>query len=211
MDIIINNLNVIYAVALLASFGVLIRISVAFAGQNWIKSASHSVTLILLPIITYCITSVISGNIALSLGMVGALSIVRFRNPVKSPFELVVYFLMISLGICAAVSFKWLLLLGVSSCSLLISIELLNRANKKLLGRPLFLASFSEGNSLHTIDILSDTHIADIAEMFELIAMHKSGDDYGYRLATADREKALQITEVFKEDPRIKRISYVAA
>ena len=61
---------------------------------------------LLLPIVTYAITSVISDNIALSLGMVGALSIVRFRNPVRSPFELSVYFLLISLGICASVSLK---------------------------------------------------------------------------------------------------------
>ena len=35
----------------------------------------------------------------LSLGMIGALSIVRFRNPIRSPFELTVYFLSITLGI----------------------------------------------------------------------------------------------------------------
>ena len=45
------------------------------------------------------ITKVISGNIALSLGMVGALSIVRFRHPVKSPLELALYFLLVTTGI----------------------------------------------------------------------------------------------------------------
>ena len=64
--------------------------------------------LVLLPIITYIITQVISGNIALSLGMVGALSIVRFRNPVGSPLELTVYFCAITMGISAGVSLKWL-------------------------------------------------------------------------------------------------------
>ena len=42
---------------------------------------------------------VISSSIALSLGMVGALSIVRFRTPVKNPIELVMYFLLITMGI----------------------------------------------------------------------------------------------------------------
>ena len=95
-------------VALLVS-SIFLREAVIFSGQNWIKTASHSVTLLILPIITYVITSVIAGNIALSLGMVGALSIVRFRNPVKSPFELVVYFLMITAGISAGVDLKWLI------------------------------------------------------------------------------------------------------
>ena len=49
--------------------------------------------------IGYLITEVISSNIALSLGMVGALSIVRFRTPVKSPLELVNYFMLITIGI----------------------------------------------------------------------------------------------------------------
>jgi histidyl-tRNA synthetase len=45
------------------------------------------------------ITSSISTNIALSLGMVGALSIVRFRTPIKNPVELLIYFLLIASGI----------------------------------------------------------------------------------------------------------------
>ena len=65
----------------------------------------------MLPVITLSITFVISGNIALALGMVGALSIVRFRNPVKNPFELVVYFLLITVGIAMAVKIKYGILL----------------------------------------------------------------------------------------------------
>ena len=82
----LDNIVVITAL-LISSFAV--RQAVVYAGQNWIKTFSHTLTLFMLPIVTYTITSVISDNIALSLGMIGALSIVRFRNPVKSPFELV--------------------------------------------------------------------------------------------------------------------------
>ncbi len=46
----------------------------------------------------------ISGNLGLSLGMIGALSIVRFRTPIKSPLELVVYFVLIVIGISITVS-----------------------------------------------------------------------------------------------------------
>ena len=68
---------------------------------------------ILLPVITLVITKVISGNLALSLGMIGALSIVRFRNPVKNPFELVMFFALITIGISMAVNWKWGILLTV--------------------------------------------------------------------------------------------------
>ena len=46
----------------------------------------------------------IAGNLGLSLGMIGALSIVRFRTPVKSPIELVFYFVLIVLGISITVA-----------------------------------------------------------------------------------------------------------
>tara|TARA_B100000214_G_scaffold352444_1_gene307681 strand:- start:462 stop:965 length:504 start_codon:yes stop_codon:yes gene_type:complete len=57
-----------------------------------------------LPAVGFVITSVISGNIALSLGMVGALSIVRFRSPIKNPYELVSYFYLITVGIATSVN-----------------------------------------------------------------------------------------------------------
>ncbi len=58
----------------------------------------------LLPVTGFVITSTISNNIALSLGMVGALSIVRFRTPIKNPLELVIYFYLITLGIVTNVN-----------------------------------------------------------------------------------------------------------
>ena len=78
------------------------RFSLTFTGQAWAKSHAQTVTFMLL-IITYVITKTISGNIALSLGMIGALSIVRFRHPVKSALELVIYFALITIGIATSV------------------------------------------------------------------------------------------------------------
>ena len=49
------------------------------------------------------ITTVIGSNIALSIGMIGALSIVRFRTPIRTPYELVHYFSLLTIGISAKV------------------------------------------------------------------------------------------------------------
>ena len=107
--------NKFLALSLLILMGLFLRIVLQIFGQTWIKTKAHTSTILLLPIITYVITNVISGNIALSLGMVGALSIVRFRNPVRSPLELSVYFGAITMGIAASVSLQWLLFLALSS------------------------------------------------------------------------------------------------
>ena len=108
-----NNVEIIKQIAFLLVCGLLLRVVLQVIGQRWAMTFPQTMTFLLLPIVTYAITSVISDNIALSLGMVGALSIVRFRNPVRSPFELSVYFLLISLGICASVSLKVAIVLAV--------------------------------------------------------------------------------------------------
>ena len=53
----------------------------------------------IMSLITFLIIMVVKSSLALSLGLVGALSIVRFRTPIKEPEELVYLFLSISLGL----------------------------------------------------------------------------------------------------------------
>ena len=66
-----------------------------------------------LPSLGYVITTVIGTNIALSLGMVGALSIIRFRTPVRSPYELIIYFALLTMGIATTVNFKYAIILFI--------------------------------------------------------------------------------------------------
>ncbi len=84
--------------------GTLSNIILVFSGENFLDSKHNKLTFSLLPPIATSITFAISGDIALSLGMVGALSIVRFRTPVRNPFELVIYFYLITIGISSAVN-----------------------------------------------------------------------------------------------------------
>ena len=72
--------------------------------DNFISGTYQNFVFSLLPVTGLVITSTISDNIALSLGMVGALSIVRFRTPIKNPLELVIYFYLITLGIITNVN-----------------------------------------------------------------------------------------------------------
>lgn len=129
------------------------RILLEFLGQRWITTVAHTATLVLLPILTYVITGVISGNIALSLGMVGALSIVRFRNPVRSPLELSVYFGSITMGIAASVNLMWLFFLVFSVMTAAGALVMMNYLSLIFLKRPFFYASFSEGNALSTLNL----------------------------------------------------------
>ena len=147
------------AISILILMGLTLRVILQFFGQTWIQTKAHTATILVLPIITYVITNVISGNIALSLGMVGALSIVRFRNPVRSPLELSVYFGAITMGIAASVSLQWLIFLVIAISMAIITLIFVSKASISLFSVPFFSASFSEGNSLSSISIVSKGQI----------------------------------------------------
>ena len=135
------------------------RILLQSMGQRWVVTYAHTFTIVALPVITFVITSVISGNIALSLGMVGALSIVRFRNPVRSPLELCVYFASITMGISASVDLKWLAFFVVSMLIVIILLSISSKISIKLFKKKFFFISFTEGNSLSTLEVSSKNKI----------------------------------------------------
>ena len=103
----LSNLEFLLFVVVSIFCGLSFRFSLGYAKQLWSQTYHYNLTFSLLPAITMVITTLIAGNIALSLGMIGALSIVRFRNPVKNPFELVIFFGLITIGIAMAINYKY--------------------------------------------------------------------------------------------------------
>ena len=158
MDLLIENINKIITIISLFSISIYFRVVLQALGQTWIKTISHTSTIVILPIITYIITNVISGNIALSLGMIGALSIIRFRNPVKNPLELVMFFGLLTIGIGLSVKVILGVLLTFGICIALVVVDKLNLYLKKN-GKGLFSISFDDGILNNVIEISSSTSI----------------------------------------------------
>ena len=210
IDYILLNQDKIVAIMVLVFFALLTRTSVGIHQQNWIKTFSGTMTLVLLPIITFAITSVISGNIALSLGMIGALSIVRFRNPVRSSFELVIFFLMLSLGICAAADMRWLVILGEASNSLIIGAYFINIILAQVFHRKLFEISFSEGNSSNILEVTSAVQHNKLFNSPILVSFNKSDGEYIYRLASNDLEVLKRISIEFQDNSEVTDIKFSA-
>jgi hypothetical protein len=194
----------IVAILLLIACTLVVRWLLEFFNQRWITTFAHTTTLIVLPVITYTITKVISGNIALSLGMVGALSIVRFRNPVRSPLELSVYFGAITMGITASVSLTWLVLFMQALALCVISLVLVSYFSQILLKRPFFNASFSEGNSLSTLEIIASKSI-DIIEKSELLKSKSLlNDEFKYILVSKKNLDLKEILLTVEKDSCVK-------
>ena len=99
MDFVIKAV-IAMAAALLLGY-IIYKIYGRFYG-GVVYSASFAVTLIGLTVLTCMLTLAISSNIVISLGMVGALSIVRYRTAIKDPMDLLYLFWAISVGITLA-------------------------------------------------------------------------------------------------------------
>lgn len=90
-------------------------------------SANFGVTLVALTMITTLVILAVTSNVVLSLGMVGALSIVRFRTAIKEPLDIAYLFWAIAAGIVLAAGLIPLAVFG----SVLIGVMLLVFANRK--------------------------------------------------------------------------------
>ena len=87
-----------------------------------IFSRSFAVTLVGMTVLTCMVTLAISSNIVISLGMVGALSIVRFRTAIKDPMDLLYLFWAITSGITAGAGMYALTLLTAVIIILMITL-----------------------------------------------------------------------------------------
>lgn len=94
-----------------------------------IYSRSFAVTLVGMTVLTSAITLAISTNVVISLGMVGALSIVRFRTAVKDPLDLLYLFWAITSGISSGAHMY--LLVVLAAIVMIIIIVLFNKHQLK--------------------------------------------------------------------------------
>jgi len=192
--------------------GLSIRYTLSYCDQNWVQTYQHTISYTLLPVITLVITKVISGNIALSLGMIGALSIVRFRNPVKNPLELVVYFGLVTLGISYAVGTRYGIALNLTMISVLISSKIINNYLKKFDKQIFPSLSFGDGNIYDTVEIISEGQSNELRNLQNLVQFNENNENnfYIYRFALKNKEDTKKfLNDIKKFDSKIKSINTI--
>lgn len=117
------------AIALVLAFGLGLFIFLVYKKtyQGVMYSSSFGTTLVALTMITTVVILAVTSNVVLSLGMVGALSIVRFRTAIKEPLDIAFLFWSIAVGIVLAAGMIPLAVIG----SVIIGVILLVFVNKK--------------------------------------------------------------------------------
>lgn len=131
-DISIYTITMVLSISLV--MGLFIYLVYRLKTKNAFYNKDFNNTLIALPIITSAIVLSMQANIVVSLGMVGALSIVRFRNAVKSSMDLMYLFWAISIGIINGAQVYLLsTLLTMLMTVVVMVVDLFNAKSKSLL------------------------------------------------------------------------------
>ena len=194
-----NIFNLIYdpnvsILLFLVISGLIIRQSLVYVGQIWANTYHHLASYLLLPGIAFVITKIIKQDIALSLGMIGALSIVRFRNPVKSPFELVIFFGLLTLGIVAGVSVKISAMLLALIVLVIFGIHIFENIFSYF-GKSFTNYSFNEATQIYSLEIISKNKIDLIENNENLINFYfdKEKNEFSYRLIFKNKKELTKI------------------
>lgn len=123
----VSILDMIIALVLAFGLGLFIFLVYKKTYSGIMYSSGFGVTLIALTMITTLVILAVTSNVVLSLGMVGALSIVRFRTAIKEPLDIAFLFWSIAVGIVLAAGMIPLAVIG----SVVIGVILLIFVNRK--------------------------------------------------------------------------------
>ena len=140
----VSPLDIVLTIALAFGIGIFIFFVYKKTYRGVMYSSSFGVTLIALTMITSQVILAVTSNVVLSLGMVGALSIVRFRTAIKEPLDIAFLFWSIAAGIILAAGMIPLAVIG----SVIIGLILLFFVNKKPHKNPyIIVLSCSDGTA----------------------------------------------------------------
>ena len=138
----VSLLDIVLALVLAFCLGLFIFLIYKKTYAGVMYSSSFGVTLVALTMITTLVILAVTSNVVLSLGMVGALSIVRFRSAIKEPLDIAFLFWAIAAGIVLAAGMIPLAVFG----SVLIGIILLVFANRKDMTNPYIVVLTCDGH-----------------------------------------------------------------
>ncbi|MDR1131579.1 MAG: DUF4956 domain-containing protein [Oscillospiraceae bacterium] len=137
----VSIFDMVLALALAFGLGVFIFLVYRKTFKGVMYSSSFGVTLIALTMISTLVILAVTSNVVLSLGMVGALSIVRFRTAIKEPLDIAFLFWSIAVGIVLAAGMIPLAVFG----SVVIGIMLIVFVNKKSHDNPYIVVIHCKG------------------------------------------------------------------
>lgn len=197
----VSNIFMILAIACL--IGIYIFAVYKLTSKAAFYSRDLNVTIAGMPVIVAAIMIAMQSNLIVSLGMVGALSIVRFRNAIKNPLDLLYLFWTISAGIICGVGLSVLAFcLCIIMTIMLLVLEMIPNSRASAL---LVLRSAGDGVDWNKIDEIVKGYTKYRKEKSRSIKNRET--EVIYEVKTAQEEK---LVKALQENHGLEQINYLA-
>lgn len=189
----VSIIDMVLAMVLAFAMGMLIFLVYKKTYSGVMYSSSFGVTLVALTMISTFVILAVTSNIVLSLGMVGALSIVRFRTAIKEPLDIAFLFWSIAAGIVLAAGLIPLAVFG----SVIIAIMLLVFVNKRTYDNPyIAVISCENQNSEKEVEDFLGKSVKKKIIKSKTVAKDNIELNYEIRLKGDDTSFINQLTEI---------------
>ncbi|MDR1101154.1 MAG: DUF4956 domain-containing protein [Clostridiales bacterium] len=176
---VVSVMDMVLAITLAFCMGIFIFFVYKRTFRGVMYSSSFGITLIAITMISTLVILAVTSNVVLSLGMVGALSIVRFRTAIKEPLDIAFLFWSIAAGIVLAAGMIPLAIFG----SVMIGLVLMIFVNKKTYDNPYILVvncakEVSVGEYVDKSVLKSKTVTADNIELNYEVRLKNENTDF---------------------------------
>ena len=200
----ITTINILLNVSMSFLVGMFIFYMYKKTYQGVLYQRSFNISLVLASTVTALVIMTISGNLILSLGMVGALSIVRFRTPVKDSMDLIFLFWAISTGIANGVGYFNISIIG--SILIAIFMLLLTRTGGTISDSFLMILQLNDPSSEE--GLLNEIH----QHADKVLIKSKSITDLGVELTLEVKipNEKMDFINGLKQEHNIDRVTLVA-
>ena len=142
--------------------------------------------------------------------MIGALSIVRFRHPVKSALELIIYFDLITIGIATSVRTKWAIQLVIVTVLIIFFVKIIQKISNRF-GKSFYNITFNEGHQSNTLEIHSSEKIEEVENSKNLqnYFNDKSVNEIVYRMNFENRNQLQEFKVKIEKQTKINKINVI--
>ncbi len=173
----VQNIIVALILSLIVKY-VYVKFSTTLSNKN-----EFSKNFVILGLTTCIVITIVKSSLALSLGLVGALSIVRFRAAIKEPEELVFLFLIIAIGLGTGAGQTYIVAIGVGISLILIIIFYYFQTNKKSKDNSFLHLSISMAASLKKREVDELIKIIEKQVQFlEISSLNQSKNDFNLNI-----------------------------
>jgi len=192
--------TILFTILTAAVCGAVIYLVYRFFNRSVVYNENFNILIILTTVVSAFIIMTISSNIVLSLGMVGALSIVRFRAAVKDPLDIGFLFWGIAAGITAGAQLYWVALIGTAAIAVIYILLTIFRKEKKSYLLIIRYGAASEMNIMGVLNgvkyrLKNKTQTGDRVELTAEVKLKKNDTAYLSRFNAVEGVESVTLLE----------------